>query len=128
MKYLVSEKNEQSKIKSIEYKKLELQKYLKSSLFSNTEVEVLSKLRSRNLDLKSNFKNKYTFNGIANLQCSIAGCSEIEDQPHLMKCTKILNELDTNYVLYNLSYDDIFSDDERKQKRVTIILITYRNT
>ena len=59
--YLIKEKNsdKNKKIQHIQYKKLETQKYLKSSIFSNSNIEILFKLRSRTIDLKSNFKTKY---------------------------------------------------------------------
>ena len=92
LNFLNSKKDKLSKIKNIQYKKLEPQKYLKSNLFYNNEVEILGRLRSRNLDVKYKTK-KYTFNNIEKIEFSIIGCSEIEDQQHLMKCKFILEGL-----------------------------------
>ena len=69
-KYLIKEKEKQSKIQHITYSKLEIQNYLKSKLFSNDEIEILSKLRSQTINLKANFK-KMHFNKV---ECSIEGC------------------------------------------------------
>ena len=52
------------KVKNIIYKKFTIQKYLMSNYFSNFEVEILNKLRSRNINVKSNFKTKFTRNNI----------------------------------------------------------------
>ena len=49
-------------------KKFKLQKYVTSNLFSDYEVQILSKLRSRNIELKSNFKNKYNKNNKGSLR------------------------------------------------------------
>ena len=76
----------------------------------------MSKLRSCNLDVKCNFKRKFTFNNVEHLQCSLTGCSEIEDQQHLMKCNLILDKLDNTPEVSNNSYDNIFSDEKRQHK------------
>ena len=85
-KYLKNEQEQKSKVKNIKYTKFKIQKYLKSGLFSNYEVEILFKLRSRNIDVKSNFKTKYEKEINQNLQCRMKNCTEIEDQPHILKC------------------------------------------
>ena len=125
-KFLKAEKDELSKIKNIEYKKFKLKRYLKSKYFSNFEVETLSKLRSRNIDVKANFKKKYTFNNVEKLECSL-GCSEIEDQQHLLHCKPLLDKLKDKKT--NVTYNDIFSNP-KKQKLVTerfISLLDIRN-
>ena len=115
------EKNKKSKVKHIIYKKFRLQKYITSKLFTNHEVEILNKLRSRNIDVKSNFKTKFTKNNVMNLQCSIPNCSDIEDQQHLLKCKPIVEKLNKKYPIDNISYDDIFST-VKKQKKVTEVM------
>ena len=114
--FLLTEKEELSKIKTIQYKKFKLQKYFKSNLFSNYEVQILSKLRSRNINVKANFKKQYTFNNIEKLECSL-GCQEIETQQHLLTCKPLLNELKD--LRSNVSYNDIFSTI-KKQKSVVV--------
>ena len=91
-----------------------MQKYLKSNLFSNYQVEILSKLRSRNIDVKSNLKRKYTFNNVEKLECSL-GCQVDEDQQHILKCKPLIEKLNENS---NVSYNDIFST-VKKQKLAT---------
>ena len=94
-----------------------MQKYLKSSKFSNYQVEMLFKLRSRNIDVKSNFKSKYKFNNILNLQCRMINCFEIEDQEHILKCKVIISNLSKTSPLKNINYNDLFSNTT-KQKRI----------
>ena len=91
-----------------------MQKYLRSNLFSNYQVEILSKLRSRNIDVKSNFKRKYTFNNVEKLERSL-GCQVDEDQQHILKCKPLIEKLNENS---NVSYNDIFST-VKKQKLAT---------
>ena len=123
LKYLNAEKETKSKVKDIQYKKLKLQKYMTSSLFNNYEVEILCKARSRNLDVKSNFKTKYTVNNdITKLRCKIETCLEVEDQQHIFKCKPILNKLDKNSSIENISYDSMFSTP-KKQIKLTKVLI-----
>ena len=73
---------------------------------------MLNKLRSRNIDVKANFKKKFTFDNVEKLECSL-GCSEIEDQEHLLSCKPLLNELRGTGT--HVSYKDLFSNI-RKQK------------
>ena len=102
-------------MKEIEYDKLETQQYMRSPLFTNDEVNLLFAIRSRFIDCKMNFKNKYDKN---NLNCSV--CEEEEEtQEHLLNC-KILNEklkiIENSQE--NVQYEDIFAD-HKKQKVVT---------
>ena len=92
-----------------------------SNLFSNYEVEILSKFRSRNIDVKANFKNMYTNNNVANLECSLNNCFEEEDQEHLLKCKPIIDKLDPKSIS-NVKYQDLFSNC-KKQKKVIKVLV-----
>ena len=95
---------------------------IKSNLFNNNEVEMLFKLRSRNLDFKSNFKTKFTFNNVEKLECPLRGCAEIDEQQHILKCKLIIDKLENPHLLSKFKYDNIFSD-ERKQSRITKLFI-----
>ena len=121
--YLNKEKESKSKVKNVQYKKFKLQKYMKSNLFSNYEVEILCKTRSRNLEVKENFKTQFTANNDASkLQCKVDGCNEIEDQQHILKCQPILKKLDKNVPVENISYNDIFSTPKKQQKVTKLII------
>ena len=117
--YLLSEKDKKSKIKEISYKKFKLQNYITSNLFSNYEVQVLIKLRSRNIDVKSNFKTHFR-----NLQCSINNCSEIEDQQHILKCKPVLKKLDRKQLikLSKVKYEYMFSKTKYQKNLIDIII------
>ena len=121
--YLLSEKEKKSKVKAIKYSKFKLQKYFTSNLFSDNEVQTLNKTRSRNLNVKSNFKTQYE----NDLSCSLENCTEIEDQPHLLKCKPLISKLNKKFNIKEVKYDDIFSNT-KKQKKVIEVLIALIKT
>ena len=125
--YLKREQDSKSKVKEIQYTKLKLQKYLKSSLFSNYEVEMLFRIRSCTIDVKTNFKSKYEKNNIENLQCRMENCTKIEDQQHLLNCKPILSQLPQSFDLKNIFYKDLFSKT-KKQKKVVELFIALLDT
>ena len=116
---MIKEKESENnkKIKNIKYKKLELQKYLKSNLFSNKNTEILLKLRSRTIDVKMNFKTKY----LNNTECSLNGCTQDESQEHIFQnCSQLLQKFDINYRKLNIKYEDIFRNTRRQIQTVQL--------
>ena len=74
------------------------------------DSKLLFQLRSRMIDVKANFKNKYV-----NIKCPICKLEGSEDtQPHVFECTKLGNQ---DYVIIsdNILYSDIFDDNVEKQ-------------
>ena len=117
LKYLKEKQMNHSKVKDIIYEKLEIQPYMKSTIFLNDEVSLLFAIRSRLIDCKMNFKSKYSKD---DLLCSIC-YEEEESQIHVFKCKVLNNELKSNYLIEeNVCYEDIFSD-YKKQKVITSI-------
>ena len=101
--YLTKDQKQKNKIKFINYKKLSCQKYICSGEFSNSEVNLLFKLRSRMTNVRNNFKN-----GNNNLECQL-GCGEKEeDQKHILVCPKLHEKYQCKDDLKNVKYDDIF--------------------
>ena len=45
--------------------------------------------------------------------------TEIESEKHYLKCTKILENLEDNFDISNVKYENIFSDDIDEQLIVT---------
>ena len=104
--------NQKFKIQNIKYKELKIQNYLKSSLFSNFEVETLIKLRSKTVELKVNFSQKYA----NNIKCSIKDCIFEESQEHIFSsCQKLLQNLqnDNNTAV---DYEDIYCSTKNQYK------------
>ena len=102
--------------------KLEIQKYLEAGDHSVKESKFLFSLRTRMLDVKTNYGEKYFL--------KMCPSCELEDdtQEHLLYCY-ILD--DERTVVEELpSYEELFSEDTNKQIRITRILkkrFTLRN-
>ena len=107
--YLLKLKNKHSKLNSLSdsYK---LEPYLSSVKLSTEEKQTLFKLRTRMVDVKSNFKMQYG----QNLTCNF--CSEIDFQSRLLSCEQLTDGIDVS----NTEYEHIFQDME-KQEKVAII-------
>ena len=104
-------------LKSIQYNKLEVQEYLTSPMFTNSEVQLLFSLRSRMVDCKDNFKNKY--HGL-DLLCPFCA-KDVDSQPHMVECTIVASKLKSrNISTRKIVYEDIFGDI-REQKEATAL-------
>ena len=113
----MKEKNLLSKIKNIEYTKLETQKYLKDTRFSCEERKLLFALRSRCYNAKENFKNINK----NNMKCSL-GCDKIENQEHIFqRCSKLKTENSDG-----TEFSSIFENVDQ-QKRVIQVFIEIYN-
>ena len=114
-------------MKDIQYKKLEIQTYITSPLFSNSEVSLLFALRSRYIDCKANFRNKYSKD---NLLCQICAKSE-ETQIHIFQCEILKSKLKSEEILKEKTeYNDLFKNARRQKVIVTIFtqLLEIRKT
>jgi hypothetical protein len=82
---------------------------------------MLHGLRSRSMDCKANFKQKYIH---TYLLCSL--CEEEDnDQQHLLKCKVLSNNLKTKDIIVGgAEYEDIFSKNVKKQKVITAFYMT----
>ena len=122
---LLEDKDTKSKVKNIKYKNFNLQKYITSKLFSNYEVELLNKLRSRNLNIKSNFKKGNEQDNILNLQCSIKNCFEIEDQEHILYCKPVINSINKQQreQIEKIDYEYIFSSTKKQLEAIKVFIL-----
>ena len=118
LEYLNEKKSMHSKVKHIVHKKLQLQEYLKASFQDNPYIaKVIFHARTRMLNVKANYKNKYLK---TNMNCPL-GCPILDSQEHLLHCTKIeynclVNEKNES------KYEDLFSEDSTKQIAIANIL------
>ena len=100
---LIRIKDTHSKMQDTKYSKLEVQGYLKSdSGLSDNRKQLLVKLRTRMYGVKANFRNHY-----GNQQCRLCK-TEIEDQPHLFMCQKIIENCDSLAENTQVEYEHIF--------------------
>ena len=104
-----------SKIRHIKYHKLNMQPYLKSTMFNNHEASLLISLRSRTT---REFKANFPFN---NDQMCPMGCAELDTPEHCLKCDKIYPKESRDL---NIQYEDIFSDSVYRQADVTKLFAT----
>ena len=109
--WLLSEKAKRSKLKELEYRKLECQNYLRSTELETREKKFLFQIRTRMIDLKVNFKNHYS-----DLFCPF-GCENEDDQNHLLHC-KILLQENNDITTSNIEYSDLFHEDISRQVRI----------
>ena len=91
-----------------------------SPIFTDIEVNLLHRLRSRSTECKENFKQKYIH---TNIRCSLCDV-ENEDQRHLLSCRVIQQYIRSNNItISKVEYQDLFSQDVRKQKEITTLYL-----
>ena len=88
----------------------EPQEYLTSDEINTDEKKLLFNLRSRMVDIKVNFKNKY--NG--NLRCTFCDKEE-ESAQHLLNCNEIINNPG---ISESVQANDIYKDLHHQSKAV----------
>ena len=120
--YLIKTKNKQSKGRDLFYHSLEMQPYfLPQNRLSIRQMQQIFQLRSRNLPLKANFPNQFN-----DKRCVIPECSDQDSQKDLFHC----KYLDPKNILMerSIEYEDLFSNDVKKQVLVMNILYKKYNS
>ena len=81
-----------------------MKEYLKTDLISVDEKKLLFSMKTRTVNVKTNFKSNFS-----NLLCRLCfKPNEEESELHLMSCQKLNNEIDINSIFRNIAYIDIF--------------------
>ena len=110
------------KVWKIQYQNLKIQKYLKSKTLSTQMSKFIFILRSRMLDISTNYKNKSTLKF-----CPVCRDeNNLDTQEHLMICPLLVSQ---NQLVQGVvpKYEDLFEDDVEKQTRVaSIIQVNFR--
>ena len=89
-------------------------------IFTDIEVNLLHRLRSRSTECKANFKQKYIN---TNIRCSLCDMKN-EDQRHILSCRVIQQYIRSkNITISKVDYQDLFSQDVRKQKEITTLYL-----
>ena len=101
--YLETTKQKHSKVKQIQYTKLEAQPYVLSEEFKDEQICELFALRSRMIQVKRNFIGKYR----QDLLCSL-GCSVEETQDHLLDCKLLIEKMEDITILADVDHSDLF--------------------
>ena len=112
---LIRVKETHSKMHDTNYNKFEVQEYLKSdSGLSDARKQLLVKLRTRMYGVKVNFKNHYE-----NHQCRLCK-AEMEDQPHLFMCQKLIENCESLAENTQVEYEDIFGTTNKQLKAIAL--------
>ena len=96
-------------LKTIETKSsLKRQPYLKGNVFNKSDCQLLFKLRSKMVDVKTNFSNLY------NQDFTCRTCKEdgvVENESHLLKCKMLVGQLEDA----NVEFDFVFGDVDKQR-------------
>ena len=116
--FLMKKKVKQSKGSEIYYHKLEMQQYMKpKSKLSVRIMQQIFQARTRNLNLKKNFPNKFS-----DIKCVVPECDDDDSQKDLFDCRFLEPKQQVMTNGARVEYDDLFSDCVEKQVLVVQIL------
>ena len=111
-------KETHSKLKEVEYSKLEMQHYIKSdSNLTDDEKCLLFQFRVRQIDVKCNYKNKYFIHN-----CDICTSNEKDDQYHLLQCEYLIKHCKKLAENTTVEYEDLFGDKEKQFQAAKLLI------
>ena len=114
--FLFNMKNKENRSKTKNLMSYKFQDYLQNNILTTKQKKLLFSLRTRSVDVKTNYKSIYTFN----MQCRL--CEKDEDsERHYLKCDKISNKIDPSIDLNQAKYENIFSSNIEEQINITRI-------
>ena len=114
--FLFNLKNKENRSKSKQLSSYNLQNYLQTDLLTTRQKKLLFSLRTRSVDVKTNYKSMYKFN----IRCRL--CQKDEDsEKHYLKCEIVLRNIEPSIDLTTASYDNIFSSNIEDQVNITKI-------
>ena len=117
---LENRKKDHSKVKDINYTKLEMQAYMKDKKNYIKDIELLFSLRTRGLDVKTNFRGKYKNSLQCDLNFENFQCDSEESQIHLLQCEVILRVCPQLYDNCDTEYEDIFGNPVQQLRIVRL--------
>ena len=113
--YLITLRSKHSKSANLMHRNV-LKDYLKTEQITTDEKKLLFALKTRQVDVKTNFRNMYS-----NMLCRL--CTKVgteESEIHMMTCEKIISDIYLKTQLENISYADIFGTLERQVVAVKV--------
>ena len=113
LEYLNNVKSRHSKVLHISHNSWRMQIYLKPNQISNVEAKFIFLVRTRMLDVKTNFRNKYN-----DVKCP--NCTEEDTQSHLLFCDKLVSA--SSIVKEVPKYSNIFCNNLDEILKVTRIM------
>ena len=109
--YLESIKLRHSKVKNIQYRKLEIAPYLKDSGVPIIYKQLIFRLRTSMINVKENFKTMY-----GDTSCNLGGCNQPQTQQHLLSCSAIIEDCMEARNSPHVKYTDLFSSVDRQHR------------
>ena len=109
--YLEDIKERHSKVKNIQYTKLEMAKYLKDSKISTDIKQLIFRLRTRMINVKANFGTMF-----GDTSCDLCEFNVPQTQRHLLGCSAIVNSCSELQRSSDILYSDLFSGVEKQEK------------
>ena len=104
-------KSSHKKGENLQYSKLETNQYLLSNKITVSQALLLFKIRSRMLDVKMNFKEKYQNDNML-LQCDICTDGKLDDQSHVPVCSGLVKNQNIQF-----EYSNLFSKNNTTLKK-----------
>ena len=98
-------KSSHRKGKNLEYSKIETKEYLLTNKITVSQALLLFKIRSRMLEVKMNFKEKY-LNNDQLLLCKLCENDDLDEQSHFTRCSAVKNNQNLQF-----NYSNLFSQD-----------------
>ena len=109
--YLEEIKMSHTKVQNLKYDSLKMQEYLYK--FQTRDAQLLFKLRSRMLNVRSNFRNFYK---VQDVFCKLCNKDIEQTQAHLLDCETLINNCQDLYNDCDVEFEDIFEGPERQLK------------
>ena len=118
LEHLTTLKLKHSKVLDIKHSSLKMQSYFEpENVWSVQLSKFIFQARTRMTDVKCNFKEKHTGEG---LECEL-GCKEQDSQQHLLNCEKISEtSVSENKIA---KYDDLLFPNVETQKKVGAVMM-----
>ena len=114
--FLLNYKPEENRSKVKNLTKFCFQNYLTSDKLSTKDKKLLFSLRTRSIDVKTNYRNKYQFD----MHCRLCkSANEEESEIHLLRCEKITENIAHDINLSTAKYENIFSENIKEQIEIT---------
>ena len=103
-------------MKNLKYTELKLQEIYKNKYINAFKAKNLFKWRTRTMDLKNNYKSKYT-----DLSCLLC-LSHIEKNETLLSCQVLKDKVPSLCSSQNIIYEDLFGENVKKLKEIGDLL------
>ena len=114
--FLFNLKLKENRSKSKKLNTFNFQEYLLTDRLNTRQKKLLFSMRTRSVDVKTNYKSMHTFNMLCRL------CKKEEDsEKHYLECEEIIKNIDHSIDLTQANYENIFSSNIDDQIVITKI-------